>query len=76
MCGNAEIDIGALRRVRRKPAMTNLLARQRLELYAATYTGSIYPPSNLLEDGAVPGREHYLAMQQRAIEALVERGVI
>lgn len=78
MCGNAEVDIAALRRVRRKPAMTNLLARQRLELYAATYADSIYPPNNLLSGGevTVPGREHYLETQRRAIEALVARGVL
>ena len=34
----ADIDLGALaERTRRKPAMTNFLARQRLELFAATY---------------------------------------
>jgi predicted amidohydrolase len=78
MCGNAELDIGALRRVRRKPAMTNMLARQRLELYGETYGGSIYPANNLdtAEGVSVPGREHYLETQRRAIEILVERGVL
>lgn len=34
----ADINLGALRAARRKPAMTNFLARQRLELFAAIYT--------------------------------------
>lgn len=78
MCGNAEIDIATLRRVRRKPAMTNLLARQRLELFAACYGGSVYPPNTLLDGDAVtvPGREHYLETQRRAIDDLVARGIL
>lgn len=79
MNGFAEIDIEALRRTRSKPAMSNTLARQRLELFAAVYGGkSIYPANNLLENGAVmePDRRHFLDTQRLAILALQERGVI
>jgi deaminated glutathione amidase len=44
----AEIDLAALRRYRRRGGMGNLLSRQRLELFAATYAGSVYPPNTML----------------------------
>jgi predicted amidohydrolase len=78
MCGNAHIDIEGLRRARRRPAMTNTLARQRLDLFAATYAGTVYPPNNMLEEGevVVPERSHFLSTQQAVINRLVERGLI
>lgn len=79
MCGFAEIDIPALRRCRAKPAMTNVLARQRLELFAPVYSGQpVYPANNMLSGDAVkvPDRSHFVAMQVKAIEDLKERGVI
>ena len=79
MNGFAEIDIEALRRTRSKPAMTNMLARQRLELFSAVYAGTpIYPANNLLQDGAVktPDRSHFLETQRSVIKSLQERGVI
>lgn len=48
MVANAEIDIAAVRRARAKPNMTNLLSRQRLELFSALYTGSVYPANSML----------------------------
>jgi predicted amidohydrolase len=79
MNGFAEIDIAALRRTRAKPAMTNMLARQRLELFASTYAGEpVYPANNLLQDGKVitPDRNHFLDLQKSVIEDLQKRGVI
>lgn len=79
MNGYAEIDIAALRRIRAKPAMTNVLARQRLELFAATYTSEpVYPANNLLKDGKIriPDRNHFMEMQIAAIQALKKRGVL
>jgi len=73
MTGTAEIDINALRRTRAKPAMTNLLARQRLELFENVYQQrSVYPVNNMLKDGAVvvPDRSHFMACQEVAIAAL------
>jgi len=78
MVGNAGIDIAAQRRARRQPAMTNLLARQRLDLFAPSYATPVYPPNNMLDKGEVrtPERAHFLATQQAAIAALLERGII
>jgi predicted amidohydrolase len=79
MNGYAEIDIEALRRTRAKPAMTNILARQRLELFSSVYAGeAVYPANNLLKDGQVktPDRSHFLDTQRSVIEALQKRGVI
>lgn len=76
MVGAAEVDIDALRRARNKPAMTNLLARQRLELFADVYRDqSVYPTNNMLEDDQVivPDRSHFLACQDQAISALEKR---
>ncbi len=79
MNGFAEIDIAALQRTRAKPAMTNMLARQRLELFAAVYGGEpVYPANNLLQDGKVftPDRNHFMDVQLSVIRALQKRGVL
>lgn len=79
MAANATIDIAALRRYRRKPGMSNMLSRQRLELFAATYAGSVYPPNTMLDNQRqpfVPERAHFSARQREAIELLMARGVI
>lgn len=77
--GNGEIHIDKLRAARARPAMTNLLARQRLELYAPTYTGeAVHPANGLLEDGAVrvPDRAWFMQTQADVIQSLKDRGVI
>jgi predicted amidohydrolase len=79
MNGYAEIDISALRRTRAKPAMTNTLARQRLELFAPIYSGEpVYPANTLMDGNSIksPGRQHYLDTQQSVITDLKKRGVI
>jgi predicted amidohydrolase len=79
MVANAEIDVMAIRRARAKPNMANTLARQRLELFAATYAGSVYPANTMLgADGQpfVPERSHFMAQMQRGLAALRERGVL
>ncbi len=79
MVANATIDISAQRRLRRKPGMGNVLARQRLELFAATYSGSVYPANNMLgTDGQhwVPERAHFMATQRQSIDLLTARGVL
>lgn len=76
---NAEIDLGALRAARRKPAMTNFIARQRLELFAAAYASpSPQQADSLIEDGEVvtPGRDHFLRVQEQTIERLIKDGLI
>ena len=43
MAATAEIDLEALRRLRRRPGMANLLSRQRFELFAESYA-RMYSP--------------------------------
>ena len=71
--------IFSLRASRIRPAMSNLLARQRLELFAGTYSGSpAYPANSLLKGGKVksPDRNHYIETQKSAIAALISRGIL
>jgi len=73
MVGLAEININALRRAREKPAMTNVLARQRLELFADVYRSqSVYPVNNMLVDGdtVVPDKKLFVDCQELAIRQL------
>lgn len=80
MCAYGEVDVGQVRRLRRKTAMGNLPARQPMALYARAYAAAdIHPPNSLLApDGAVttPDRSFYRDRQSAVIEALAERGVI
>jgi predicted amidohydrolase len=73
-----DIDLAALRRARRKPGMTNYLSRQRLELFAATYAGSVQPANTLLKDGAAltPDRDHFRRVQDEVIARLEKSGII
>jgi hypothetical protein len=74
----AEVDLAALRTQRRKPGMTNQLARQRLELFAAAYAGSVQLPNALIADGKmiVPDRDHFSRVHQQTIERLAKEGLI
>lgn len=76
----ADIDLAALRTQRRKPGMINQLARQRLELFAPVYNGTIIQPANSLlnADGShnIPDREHFLRVQESVIERLSKDGLI
>lgn len=72
---NAEIDLDALRRFRRRPGMENLLARQRFELYASSYENAHFYPANNLA-GVAPDRSHFLRTQRETIERLVSCGLI
>ena len=79
MCGNGEIDIVALRAARRRPGMSNILARQRLELFAPIYSNQVvYPANNMLREGVpfVPERKHFIENQQLVIDKLLEKGVL
>ncbi len=77
---SAEIDLGGLRRERRKPGMGNLLSRQRLEAFAATYAApGTHPANSLLNaDGSLKAvdRSHFAQNQRRNIDALIEKGLI
>ncbi|MEM8982351.1 MAG: nitrilase-related carbon-nitrogen hydrolase [Pseudomonadota bacterium] len=79
MVAAAELDIGALRRWRRRPGMSNMLSRQRTELLALAVDGvSVYPPNSLLDGTATvtPERSHFAATQRATIESLTKKGLI
>lgn len=71
----ADLDLGALRAQRRKPGMTNQLARQRLEPFAAIYAGSVQRADSLGR-GDVPERSHFLRVQQNTIARLSKERLI
>lgn len=75
----ADIDIGALRAARRKPAMTNFLARQRLDLFAATYSDlSVQKADGLIQNNDIisPDRDYFLHTQEQTIERMIKEGLI
>jgi deaminated glutathione amidase len=79
MVAHAAIDIAALRRARQRPGMGHMLSRQRLELFAATYAGSVYPPNTLLDAAGqpqVPERSHFMATQRESLARLTARGTL
>lgn len=80
MVGNGLIDIERLREARAKPAMTNMLARQRLSLFRSTYAADhFYPVDNLLNEAGevtVPDRAHFMGQQSTVIENLKKAGLL
>ncbi|KAA5803511.1 nitrilase [Alkalicaulis satelles] len=79
MCAYGEVDVGQVRRLRRKVSMGNLLARQPMDLWARAYGGaSVHPEGSLMEKGEVitPAKDFYRERQAQVIEALSRRGVI
>ncbi|GAB3886360.1 nitrilase-related carbon-nitrogen hydrolase [Spirosoma agri] len=69
MVANADIDLAALREFRQRPSASNLLARQRLELYSESYAKhSLYPPNTLLSQPAE--RQQFIRTQQEVIKKL------
>lgn len=75
MVAHADIDLNALRHFRHRPAMGNLLARQRFELYAQSYSEhSFYPPNTLLVQD--PDRQHFIRTQMSVIERLDRLGIL
>ncbi len=72
MAANATLDLEALRAYRQRVGMPNYLARQRLELFAETYSGSVYPANTLLKgDGhTVPERSHFIERQLETVTKL------
>ena len=77
----APIDLGALRAARRRPAMTNMLARQRPALFAAAYdavANNFHRPDGMIEGGQtrVPDRDYFARTQEAVIARLDEAGII
>lgn len=80
MVAHSVIDIDRLRQARSKPAMTNMLARQRLSLFTSTYQQEgFYPADNLIDqsgDVMEPDRAHFTATQEQVIANLKRKGLI
>ncbi len=75
----ADIDLDALRAARRKPGMTNYLARQRTALFAAAYGAATGQPADGLVEGdgiRVPDRDYFLRVQNQVIDRLAKDGLI
>jgi len=69
LVAHADIDLAALREFRQRPAIGNMLARQRFELYADSYAKhSVYPPDTLLSQPAE--RSQFMKTQQEVIKKL------
>lgn len=80
MTANTVIDVGALRRERRRLGMANILSRQAYGLFAESYAQADWHRGNyLLEDGEViepPDREVFRRRQAANIERLIKAGLI
>jgi len=76
---NAYLDMAGLRAARRRPAMSNMLSRQALEMFADTFAKSDLRRRNgLLKGGEVviPDRSYFRARQADAIARMTERGIL
>jgi predicted amidohydrolase len=74
-----DIDLGALRAARRKPAMTNYLARQSAAAFAEIYkSADFHRPNRLLSGGKVrvPERDEFRRVQEETIARLSKEGLI
>jgi len=80
MSANAIIDVGALRRKRRRMGMANILSRQAYGLFAESYAAADFHRGNfLLDDGKVvepPDREVFRRRQADNIERLIRAGLL
>jgi predicted amidohydrolase len=79
MVATATIDLDALRAIRRRTGLTNMLVRQPFQAYAESYARSIFHPKNLLlKDGEarVPGKGESTAWQSADITRLSDAGII
>lgn len=75
MAASAMVDLGALRRHRRQTGMSNLVARQRFELYAPMYASHTFTPPDQART-PIQNRAELLKLQEQTIARLVELGVI
>jgi len=75
MVANATLDLYALRAHREKVSMSNFIARQRLELYAPSYSQHhFYPANNWPTD--TPERSHFIQQQVSTIQQLKAKGIL
>lgn len=75
MVANAELDIEALRRWRQRPGMSNVLSRQRTELFAASYADIKVHEANGLANRK-PDRGYFVEAQKAALARLRVAGTI
>jgi predicted amidohydrolase len=80
MSANAVLDIGGLRRKRRRVGMANILSRQAYGLFAESYAQADFHRGNfLLEDGEViepPDRDVFRRRQEANVERLIKAGLL
>ena len=80
MTANDCIDLHALRKYRRRPGMSNYLARQRFEMFAETYSSEGSQKANALldENGnhKIPDRAHFISAQTETIAKLAKKNII
>jgi predicted amidohydrolase len=80
MSANAVLDIGALRRLRRRVGMANVLSRQAYGLFADSYAQADFHRGNfLLQDGEVvepPNRDIFRRRQEENVERLIKAGLL
>jgi hypothetical protein len=79
MTAYATIDLDALRAVRRKTGLANVLVRQPFQAYADAYARTEFHPRNLLLGGGtvrVPERGELTTWQRADIERLAGQGRI
>lgn len=77
MTAFGDIDLPALRHFRQRPAMGNLLARQRFELYAPSYEAHrCYPVNNISNLEGIPTRQHFVQTQVEVIKRLTQQGIL
>lgn len=79
MAASASLDLAGLRAWRRRPGMGNLLSRQALDLYAASFAAAgIREPNGLLDGGklVIPERSFFQQRQARALARLAALGAV
>jgi len=79
LAASASLDLAGLRAYRRRPGMGNLLSRQALDLYAASFAAANIREPNGLLDGTkvrIPDRSFFSERQARAIARLTASGAV
>jgi len=80
MSANAVLDVGGLRRLRRRVGMANVLSRQAYGLFADSYAqADFHRPNFLLQDGEVvepPNRDIFRRRQEQNVERLIKAGLL
>lgn len=80
MSANAVLDVGALRRERRRIGMANILSRQAYGLFAESYAQADFHRGNFLLDGDTvvepPDRLVFRKRQEETVERLIKAGLL